>query len=87
MTFKCLVGEAPPYLQEFCCPLSTMPNRNSNNRSANQGNLFVPKSLTKRFSSRCFGVAAPTIFNKLPAYLKKETHINVFAKKLKTHFF
>jgi len=39
-------------------------------RSAERGDLFVPRTRTTKLSQRSFTVAAPVVWNSLPAYLR-----------------
>jgi len=53
LTYKCLHGLAPPYLSQYCQPLSAHSGR-SQLRSAEVRQLFVPRIRTTVMGSRGF---------------------------------
>ena len=67
MTFKALHDEAPSYLSSMLKTYT--PSRQL--RSSQQNVLTVPKYKTKQYGARCFSVAAPTLWNTLPAELRQ----------------
>ena len=69
LVFRCLRGEAPPYLSEMLSPVSDSGALQSH-RSAARGDLIIPRTFTKTFGPRGFAVSGPTAWNALPAYLK-----------------
>ena len=87
LVFRCLRGEAPPYLSEM---LSLVSNSDAlrSHRSAARGDLIIPRTFTKTFGPRGFAVSGPTAWNALPPSLKnKDLSPTVFRSKLKTHLF
>lgn len=85
--FKCLHGAAPPYLSEFCQPLSSLAGRYQL-RSAAAGDLLIPPSKTVTIGRRGFSISGPVAWNGLPTNLKDPTlTFPAFKKLLKTHFF
>ena len=86
--FRCLHGDAPSYLSEYCIPLAEANSRASRNRSAAQGNLVVPRSRTLTYGQRSFRVAGPSSWNELPPHLKSDQlSYPCFKSQLKTHLF
>src|SRR6218665_1104764 len=66
--WRCLLGLAPLYLRELCCPLlSAMSSRSL--RSSQQGFLLVPFARTSTKQSRAFSVVGSSIWNGLPSEL------------------
>ena len=83
MTFKIINSCAPEYLSDL---LETyVPTRFL--RSATQGLLVVPKSFTSTYGDRAFSVAAPKLWNNLPANIRTTSALESFKRKLKTHLF
>src|SRR6218665_107486 len=61
IVWRCLLGLAPLYLRELCCPLhSAMSSRSL--RSSQQGILLVPFARTSAKQSPAFSVVGPSIF-------------------------
>jgi hypothetical protein len=86
MVYKCLHNLAPDYLSSLCVPLLTTVSR-SNLRSAVKGDLLVPFARTK-YGSRSFAVAAPNLWNSLPAQVRAHSlTFQQFSSGLKTYFF
>ena len=86
LVYKCLRGLAPPYLAEFCRPVSTVSGR-QHLRSAAAGVLFVPRTKTA-IGRRSFSVCGPVTWNSLPTELRLlELSAASFAKRLKSYLF
>jgi hypothetical protein len=83
LTFKCIHGTAPEYLQELCVRYT--PNRSL--RSADHELLVVPRYKRNSLGGRSFSAQAATLWNNLPLSLRKEQSLAVFRSKLKTHYF
>ena len=83
ITYKCIHGEAPHYLEELL--VQYKPVRCL--RSQNQHLLEVPKRRLENFGGRAFQYAAPRLWNALPLDIRLAPSTNVFKSKLKTHFF
>ena len=87
LVYRCLRGEAPPYLTEM---LSLASNSDAlrSHRSAARGDLIISRTFTKTFGPRGIAVSGPTAWNSLQSFLKnKDLSPSIFSSKLKTHFF
>ena len=85
--FKCLHGAAPPYLSEFCQPLSSLAGHYQL-RSAAAGDLLIPPSKTVTIGRRGYSISGPVAWNGLPTNLKDPTLTFPASKELlKTYFF
>ena len=79
--FKALRGQAPHHLDQLCC----YKHRPSHLRQPTDFSLQV--SLTQRSATEAaFSVQGPLLWNKLPHDIKTANFVNIFKKKLKTHF-
>jgi hypothetical protein len=87
LVHRCLHGNAPSYLAEYCVPLCDTGTCLSRNRSSAKGDLLVPRTKTKTYGSRSFSVVGPSYWNALPPNLKTELPYDTFMSKLKTHLF
>ena len=88
LVFRCLHGQAPSYLSDYCIKLQDSDSRTSRNRSAAKGNLFIPRSRTATYGKRSFRVCGPTFWNALPSHLKADDiSYATFKTQLKTHLF
>ena len=83
LTFKCLNGLAPHYLSSLI--ESYVPSRSL--RSGSQNLLKTKVTKFKTLGDKCFAFTAPCVWNKLPLELRSEHSIEIFKKKLKTHYF
>ena len=81
LTYKCLHGLAPPYLSDLLHPYK--PSRTL--RSYNDNLLCVQSHRLQAYGGRSFEVAAPKLWNDLPAPMRKIESITVFKTSLKTH--
>src|SRR6218665_2654009 len=80
IVWRCLLGLAPLYLRELCCPLhSAMSSRSL--RSSQQGLLLVPFARASAKQSRAFSVVGSSIWNGLPSELR------IFPRALSPAFF
>jgi hypothetical protein len=84
LTFKALNDLAPSYISELIHMFQPI---NENMRSANKLLLDVPRSRLVTCGDRCFQVAAPTLWNKLPQELRNITNLDIFKSQLKTHLY
>ena len=73
--FKCLHGMAPDYLSTMYHPASRLPGR-QNLRSANRGQLDVPRATLSSCGVRAFAHAGPSLWNTLPFYLKNRKQLS-----------
>ena len=86
ITFKVLHGMAPSYLSDLLTIY--VPKRTL--RSSSQLLLALPSRRevsTSYYGNRAFSVAAPTLWNKLPAEVRDANNITTFKRLLKTHIF
>jgi len=72
---------------EYLCELVFIRKSSQKLRSSSQALLQVPVSLLKSFSDSAFSVAAPTLWNRLPAYIRNALSLENFKSLLKTHLF
>ena len=83
--FKCLHGMAPDYLSTMCHPASRLPGR-QNLRSANRGQLDVPRATLSSCGVRAFVHAGPSLWNTLPVHLKnRNLTLTTFMRCLKSY--
>jgi len=68
LAFDCVRGTGPAYFKDVCVPMLDIAAQSSL-RSAERGDLFVPRTRTMKLSRRSFTVAAPVVWNSLPAHL------------------
>ena len=87
LVWRCLLGEAPLYLRELCCPVSSCDNRRSL-RSAVHGDLTVPFARTATKQRRAFSVVGPVTWNDLPRTIRCLPRVlpSPFHVSLKTFF-
>jgi hypothetical protein len=87
MAFDCVRGTCPAYFRDICRPVSTVAGR-SGLRSADRGDLIVPRTSGKRYGPRSFRCCAPTVWNSLPAHLRSgDISRRQFTSGLKTALF
>ncbi len=80
LTWKCLHGQAPSYLQELLITNKSM-------RSHCQNTLVVPKVNNVTHGGIAFTKVAPILWNELPEYIRKIEKIEQFKKNIKTYLF
>ena len=83
LTFKTIMNGQPSYLHQYLIPQTHYSSTRSSQTSA----LFIPKPEHRLVSVRSLAVAAPRIWNSLPADVRTTTSVSSFRSKLKTHFF
>ena len=87
LVYKCLHGNAPPYLVEMLQSQSEVPALHRL-RSTSRGDLVVPRTLTRTFGPRSFSVSGAAFWNSLPDHLRDHSlSIHVFKKNLKSFLF
>ena len=64
MVWRCILGLAPAYLRDPCCPTPGTRGR-SLLRSSEQRLLFVPFARTSTTQARAFSVVGPFVWNGL----------------------
>ena len=83
LTYKCLHGLAPIYLQELIHEYK--PPRQL--RSSSQLNLVSTSVATLSYGNRSFQKASAELWNKLPFHIKNCQTVSQFKTCLKTHLF
>ena len=86
LTFKAKHQLAPKYLTELISdytPATSVSLRSSSQHLLQPG----PRTKTICYGDRCFSVAAPHLWNRLPPTLRCVKSLPVFKSKLKTHLF
>src|SRR6218665_4027998 len=82
MVWRCILGLAPAYLRDLCCPTPGARGRSSL-RSSEQGLLFVPFARTSTTQARAFSVVGPSVLQRLLPRILSDT----FFSNLKTLLF
>jgi hypothetical protein len=87
ITRRCMLGQGPQYLSDHLTPISSIQAR-SHLRSADRGDLIVPKTRTAKAGGRGFRMSGPVVWNSLPLSLRNyELSCSNFRSKLKTHLY
>ena len=88
LVWRCLLGYAPTYLRELCCPVSDVLARRAL-RSASSGELLVPRARTSTCQRRAFSVVGPSIWNGLPLEIRllPRDNSSTFYRLLKTYLY
>ena len=82
IAYQALSSTQPAYLNSMLTP-----TRNSRQlRSTSSNPLHIPRVKTKA-GTRAFSVAAPAVWNSLPASVKSQGNIVSFRRHLKTYLF
>ena len=82
VTFKCVNGSAPLYLEELLQLVSNERDLRSNGQLL----LELPRTRTVT-ADRAFSVAAPKLWNALPSSIRVASSLEAFKRMLKTHMF
>ena len=83
LTYQCIHGIAPVYLQSLVQEYKTTRNLRSSNKSL----LTPPVIKTKSYGSRSFQYAAVQLWNSLPEVVKQAETSEQFKTRLKTYLF
>jgi hypothetical protein len=83
LVFRALKGNSPEYLRELFTVYA--PSRAL--RSANKGQLIVPKTRLKTYGDRALSSAGPREWNALPIYIRQIDDLLTFKAELKTFLF
>jgi len=83
ITYKSITDMAPVYL----CELISIRKSSRKLRSSSQILLQVPVCRLKSYGDCAFSVAAPNLWNKLPANIINASSLGHFKSLLKTHLF
>jgi len=67
--FDCVRGQGPGYFDDVLVPVHTVGAR-ARLRSADHGDMVVPRSCTVRFGQRSFRSSAASVCSDLPSELK-----------------
>jgi len=86
MMFDCSRGRCPKYFGDVYTPVHTVAAR-ARLRSADHGDLVVPRVRSTRFGCRSFRVCGPTIWNELPQDLRSIDTREQFKRSLKSWLF
>jgi hypothetical protein len=87
LTYKVLKFQEPMYLFELLSPYETEANVILRSQDDHL-RLTEPIAAHGRgFADRSFAFSAPRLYNALPLAIRKESTVESFKKKLKTHFF
>ena len=85
LTFKAIHGFAPSYLCEL---ITVKESQWFSLRSSSELLLRMPSRITKNtLGDRAFQVAAPSLWNSLPAELRRKSDLEEFKRHLKAHLF
>ena len=84
LTYKALIELAPSYQSEMLAPVAVNPALRWN-RSADRGDLTVPRAKNTRYSDRSFAIAASMLWNSFPVELRCSSSMTFFCKRLKTY--
>src|SRR6218665_1534310 len=69
MVSRCVLGCAPSYLRDLCCPVSVFAARRVL-RSAARGEFLVPRAHLAIMQRKAFSVVGPSAWNDLPFELR-----------------
>jgi len=83
LVFRALKDNSPEYLRELFTVYA--PSRAL--RSANKGQLIVPKTRLKTYGDRAISSAGPREWNALPIYIRQIDDLLTFKAELKTFLF
>src|SRR6218665_53862 len=88
MVSRCVLGCAPSYLRDLCCPVSVLAALRVL-RSAARGEFLVPRAHLAIMQRRAFSVVCPSAWNDLPFELCSllMAHPSKFYISLKSFFF
>ena len=87
MTYDIIHGQSPAYFRDVCVSVDSVAAR-ARLRSANRGDMIVPRTQTVRYGLRSFRVSAPRTWNTLPPTLR-DINVNreLFKSSLKSWLF
>jgi len=86
LVFKCRNKTAPQYLADDL-QWAAHDSARTRLRSASLNKLVMRRSRLSTAGDRAFGVAAPRLWNGLPACVTSASTLPTFKKHLKTHLF
>ena len=80
-----LIGHSPAYISDLLTSAADVPGRPAL-RTASRGDFIVPRT-NRKFGDRAFCVAAPRVWNRLPADLRQLRSTQTFRRHLETFLF
>ena len=86
LTFKALRTGTPGYLSDLLEKQTTTRRTRSQSSDA-PDRLVVPLYSGERSAGTSYSVAAPKLWNSLPANIRDSRSLDTFKKHLKTHYF
>ena len=87
LTRRCMLHQGPQYLADHLIPVHSLQAR-SHLRSANRGDIVIPRSHNSKAGDRGFWVAGPKIWNSLPLSLRNyDLSCANFRSNLETNFY
>jgi hypothetical protein len=86
LVYRCLHGQGPSYLANELHRTADVESRRRL-RSASTASLIVPTTRHVTIGDRAFSVAAPRVWNSLPAAVTASPSLPVFKRRLKTELF
>ena len=86
VTFKALRSGTPGYLSDLLLKPATIGRSRSQSMTA-PGKLVVPLYSGERSAGTSYSVAAPKLWNSLPANVRCLKSLDTFKKHLKTQYF
>ena len=85
LVHKSLIGHSPAYISDLLTSAADVHGRPAL-RTASRGDFIVPRT-NRKFGDRAFCVAAPRVWNRLPADLRQLRSTQTFRRHLKTCLF
>ena len=86
LTYKVLHGLTPSYLTDMLVPVARKPALRRN-RSADHGDLVVPRVQYTSYGDHSFSIAASRLWNTLSCELCSSSSVTTFHTNLKTYLF
>ena len=83
LVYRCLNGQGPPYLASDLHRVADLDTRRRL-RSSSSDALTVPLTCLSTVGDRAFPVAAPRVWNSLPASVTLSPSLSTFKRNLKT---
>ena len=85
LVYKCLHGQAPPYLSNMLVKKETSNWDLQSN--SDDLRLIIPITKCKTFADRSFSVYGPRLWNSLPYDIRASNNLDSFKKNLNTYLF
>jgi len=82
LVHKSFIGHSPAYISDLLTSAADVPGRPAL-RTASRGDFIVPRT-NRKFGDTAFCVAAPRVWNRLPADLRQLRSTQTFRRHLKT---